>query len=103
MSGFISKMYFLGDLCVRCKCTDIKVGDKSLFDYVKDFPEATVVSEIKAKNVNENYSDYDEFRCSRCGLHLEDWTRIVYEDNETIYPEYAFKYCPECGAKIEVE
>lgn len=53
-------------------------------------------------NENKEYHEADEFRCSECGLHLEDWTRYVYdEDSDEEYAqEYVFKRCPECGAKI---
>lgn len=53
-------------------------------------------------NKNREYHEADEFRCSECGLHLEDWTRYVYdEDSDEEYAqEYVFKHCPECGAKI---
>ena len=40
----------------------------------------------------------DEFRCSVCGLHLEDWIRL---DDEGNCYEYEFKYCPKCGAKMD--
>ncbi len=53
-------------------------------------------------NENQEYHEVDEFRCSECGLHLEDWTRYVYdEDSDEKYAqEYVFKRCPECGAVI---
>ena len=56
-------------------------------------------------NENQKYHEVDEFRCSECGLHLEDWTRYVYdEDSDEKYAqEYVFKRCPECGAKIGVQ
>lgn len=56
-------------------------------------------------NENREYHEADEFRCSECGLHLEDWTRYVYdEDSDEKYAqEYVFKRCPECGAKIGVQ
>lgn len=53
-------------------------------------------------NDNRNYHECDEFRCSECGLHLEDWNRHVYDEelDDEFIKEYVFKYCPECGAKI---
>lgn len=55
------------------------------------------------RNDNQNYHESDEFRCSECGLHLEDWSRVVYDEDsgEEYYQEYVFKYCPECGTKID--
>lgn len=54
------------------------------------------------RNENQKYHEVDEFRCSECGLHLEDWTRYVHdEDSDDVYAqEYVFKRCPECGAKV---
>lgn len=51
------------------------------------------------------YNKADEFVCSECGLHLEDWTRYVYDEdyNEEYVQEYVFKRCPECGAKVDAE
>ena len=45
----------------------------------------------------------DEFVCSKCGIHLEGWTRVVTDedDGELYYYEYEFKYCPNCGAKMK--
>ena len=67
----------------------------------------TVIAEPVRHGHNENreYHEADEFICSECGLHLEDWTRYVYdEDSDEEYAqEYVFKHCPECGAKIGVQ
>lgn len=56
-------------------------------------------------NENREYHEADEFRCSECGLHLEDWTRYVYDEysDEKYAQEYIFKRCPECGTKIWVQ
>lgn len=66
------------------------------FEYVgKNIPK------FAAYNVSEHHP-VDGFVCSRCGVRLEDWTRIeVDEVNEDLdYYDYAFEYCPKCGAKI---
>lgn len=54
----------------------------------------------------ENIGDVhpvDEFVCSECGIVLEGWTRVVTDedDGELFYYEYEFKYCPNCGAKMD--
>lgn len=48
-------------------------------------------------------ADCDEFICSSCGIHLSDWVKVVidYDENDTTYHEYCFKFCPECGHKVE--
>jgi len=56
----------------------------------------------RGRNENREYHEADEFICSECGLHLEDWTRYVYDEDsdEEYVQEYVFKRCPECGARI---
>lgn len=45
----------------------------------------------------------DGFVCSKCGVHLEEWTRVVedMDDGDIYHYEYRIKYCPECGAKVK--
>ncbi len=47
----------------------------------------------------------DEFVCSECKIHLKDYVRVEdYEDSGDItHHEYEIKYCPECGAKMDLE
>ena len=46
----------------------------------------------------------DEFICSECGIVLEGWTKVVTdEDDGEMFYEYEFKYCPNCGAKMDGE
>ena len=55
-----------------------------------------------AHNCNENFADCDQFVCSKCGIELQDWYRVEYdEDGNVTYHEYVFNYCPNCGRKIE--
>ena len=71
-------------------------------DIVKEQPTIEAVPVVHGFNDNRNYHECDEFRCSECGLHLEDWNRHVYDEelDDEFIKEYVFKYCPECGAKI---
>ena len=54
-------------------------------------------------NNNEDYADCDQFVCSRCGIELQDWHRVERDedDGDITYHEYTFKYCPNCGRKVE--
>ena len=79
----------------------------SLFGAIADFvilvneiPTADVKPVVHGYNDNQEYYATDEFRCSVCGLHLEDWIR--FDDEGNCY-EYEFKYCPNCGAKMDEE
>lgn len=53
-------------------------------------------------NMSTDYADTDEFICSNCGIHLMGWTSFEQDEDtgEHLYSEYAFRYCPNCGAKI---
>lgn len=54
-------------------------------------------------NCNEDYADCDQFVCSECGIELQDWHRVErdLDDGDISYHEYTFRFCPNCGAKIE--
>lgn len=80
------------------------------YDYaIKEFLRIAPAVEAElvrhGHNENQEYHEADEFRCSECGLHLEDWTRYVYDEDsgEKYAQEYIFKRCPECGTKIGVQ
>lgn len=49
------------------------------------------------KNLNDEFYDTDQFICSECGLHLQDWEKII-GDGEI--EEFEFKFCPNCGADM---
>lgn len=67
-----------------------------------DMPEADVVEVKRGKNITNMYH-CDEFICSQCGLIMRDLTEVrIDEDNDDeCYYEFEFKYCPECGAKMD--
>lgn len=60
------------------------------------------------KNIGDEFNplhEVDQFVCSRCGIHLEDWCRVVYDYDHGIsrdktFYEYVMEYCPHCGAKV---
>lgn len=55
-------------------------------------------------HITKNLADVsDTFICKECGIHIADYSRIEYDEdeNDTTRYEYEFKYCPECGRKIE--
>lgn len=58
----------------------------------------------KAKNIGADYAEQDQFICSECGIHLQDWVRIDKDDYEDgVVYEYVFRFCPNCGADIREE
>lgn len=65
-----------------------------------NYATADVVEVKNGHNANLTYHEADEFRCSECGIHLEDWEMCIDED-EDVWGEFVFKYCPNCGVKME--
>lgn len=70
---------------------------------VCDIPAADVVPAVHGTNIGEDYDDCDQFVCSNCGIELQDWTRVErdLDDGEITHHEYTFRYCPNCGAKMD--
>lgn len=51
-------------------------------------------------NISQN-NPVDEFICSECGVMLDDFRRIVLDDDgERFYCEVEFQFCPLCGADV---
>lgn len=62
---------------------------------------AAAMKRAECENVGKDYADVDQFICSECGIHLQDWVRIDEDDYEDgIVHEYAFRFCPNCGKKV---
>lgn len=59
----------------------------------------------KCHNINKDYDDCDQFVCSNCGIELQDWHQVERDedDGDITYHEYEFRFCPNCGARIESE
>lgn len=59
---------------------------------------------IHAKNLSLA-SPYDRFCCSNCEIELEDWakTRSHHDIDDQGRYEYEFRYCPNCGAKMDIK
>lgn len=58
---------------------------------------------VLCHNENHDYAECDQFVCSNCGIELQDWHRVERDedDGDVTYHQYEFKYCPNCGAKID--
>ncbi len=80
-------------------------GGEMFRGVIKQMPTAYDIDKIveQCENVAERYADCDEFVCSKCGIHLVDWTEVSIDEDydDEIHSEYVFKYCPNCGAKIK--
>lgn len=55
------------------------------------------------ENINEDYADCDQFKCSECQIELQDWHRVERDedDGDITYHEYEFRYCPNCGRRVK--
>ncbi len=69
-----------------------------------EVPVADVAEVRHGSNITEMHP-VDEFICSECGFMCEDLVEKIYDDEGDYfhYREYEFKYCPECGAKLDKE
>lgn len=56
----------------------------------------------ECSNDAKSFCGADEFVCSACGLHIEDWVRLALDEDtgETNVRSFEMKYCPGCGAKV---
>lgn len=90
-----------GDSCLDL---DSYEDTKEFCDEIKELPSVTPAPK-KCHNVNADYAECDQFVCSNCGIELQDWHRVEHdEDNgDMLYHHYEFKYCPNCGARIDSE
>lgn len=78
----------------------MKMDIRPPFAVVRDFPAADVAPVVHGKNITEMHPS-DEFVCSECGIDITDFCRYDPEEDATY--EYEFKYCPNCGAKMDGE
>lgn len=60
------------------------------------------IKPLTCTNDAKDYAEFDQFVCSRCGIHLEDWKLIDESDIDNgITHDYVFKFCPNCGARVK--
>lgn len=78
-------------------------GEAGLLDYqaaIESEPPADVKPVVRGENIATEYADCDQFICSRCGIHLQDWNLIEDDYEDGIVHEFVFNFCPNCGAWI---
>jgi hypothetical protein len=83
----------------------ITEGLNMAIKHIKRFPTADVVEVKHGKSISKlHYSD--EFICSECGLIMRECCRYEIDEDadgdESCYG-FEFKYCPNCGAKMDGE
>lgn len=82
---------------------ELKIEEDILQAIDKQVEELGWLDEKTCENLSE-YNLCDRFKCSNCGIVLEEYQEIkVDEDDDTgdeCTYEYTPKYCPNCGRKI---
>ena len=79
-------------------CTDFSQA----INVINTIPPSDVRPVEEGENITEN-NPVDEFVCSKCGIILEDWSRVEIDedDGERTNYEYVFRFCPNCGVKLK--
>ena len=57
----------------------------------------------KNEHVTRNIAEIsDTFICGKCGIYLTDYVSVEYDEetDDTTYHVYEFKFCPECGRRV---
>lgn len=55
---------------------------------------------VRGANIATEYAECDQFICSKCGIHLQDWNLIEDDYEDGIVHEFVFNFCPNCGVDI---
>ena len=103
---YIDADRFLKDETKRCGYIPMIGGcttdNESLAYQLAKAPKADVV-EVRHGHNATSMHPVDEFVCSVCGFICNDYTEAVYDEDGdyTYYRECEFKYCPNCGAKMD--
>lgn len=87
----------------KSKCEVAKTADfvgTKIIEYINEMPSVVVVEVKHGKNLNDEFYETDQFICSECGLHLQDWERIIVDGE---IEEFEFNFCPKCGADMRGE
>lgn len=94
--------------CYECEAQVYGYGDteaNAKLDAIKKWNKRYVETCKNTGDKNNPLHEVDQFVCSECGFHLEDWTEVYYDDDwgfttEPTYYEYALEHCPHCGREV---
>lgn len=93
----------LPNSCLLSKYTHAQINC-NFCKTAEDIYNAGYRKQSEGENITENHP-VDEFICSECGFITRDCCRyeIDEDDGDEICYEFAFKFCPRCGAKMKGE
>ena len=91
------KEYIEREAAKKVLADDYAYNAAKLLDEV---PKADVQEVRHGKNVTP-FHPADEFICSECGIVFKEMSEYIIEDD--VYREFYFKFCPNCGAKMNKE
>jgi hypothetical protein len=89
----------------RCNCDDCPDTDCLhciVEDCIKNAPTVDAAEVVHGRNETKQHP-VDEFICSVCGYVCQDTHKYVYDEDAEDWSmyEFEFKYCPNCGAKMD--
>ena len=66
-------------------------------------PEDCPIKLVETTRNISGRNPIDKFVCEKCGFMVDGWTAFNYEDetDDRFDYEFAFKFCPDCGRKVE--
>lgn len=85
---------------MKCCSTLSKFDFGDVLRLINSAPTADVQEVRHGKNVTP-FHPADEFICSECGIAFKEMSEYIIEDD--VYREFYFKFCPNCGAKMDKE
>jgi rubrerythrin len=71
-------------------------------NFLAKLPKVDAVEVVHGRN-KTTLHPVDEFICSVCGYVCQDTHKYVYDEDGEYWScyEFEFKYCPDCGAKMD--
>lgn len=104
----VDGMYDSSVHCFECDVTLRGYGktrEESWLNVMKTWNNRYVKKCENIGDKNNPLHEVDQFVCSNCGLHLEDWVEVYYDDDwgfttEPTYYDYALEHCPHCGCEV---
>lgn len=106
---YISRNWYCSNICCdSCLLQLTKSGstkEEAELDVINTWNRRHVDTCKNIGDKNNLRHEADQFVCSECGFHLEDWVEVYYDydygvpSDPSCY-EYEIEHCPHCGRKV---